>query len=252
MATPKIIIYDIEVIPAICATFTLYPESIHHDNLLQDWSIVCVCWKELGKKTIYSSSVLDDPKRFKKNSADDYHVVKKVRDVFEDADILIGHNIRKFDTKKYNSRLISHGLPPLPSGILQLDTLSEIKKVAAFTSHRLDFLGKVLMGEGKIDTPKGLWIKALKGDKKAIQDMTNYCKGDVKLTEDLYLKILPYIRSHPHVGALAGDDRHETCPKCGSDELWQNKVRYTAAGVKKIQKQCAKCHGYATFTYKSV
>jgi DNA polymerase elongation subunit (family B) len=250
MSKPKIIMWDVETIPALAAVFTLYPERIPHEAIVKDWSIVSIAWKEMGKKTTHCVSVLDDPKRFKKDVGDDYHVIKTIRDVFEDADIIVGHNSKKFDTKKLNTRLIYHGLPPLPTGLHQVDTLQEVRKVASFTSNRLDYLCKTLIGEGKIETQKGLWMKALRGEKKAIEEMVVYNKMDVVLLEELYLKIRPYMKSHPDINAMDGWDRGTGCPKCGSKELKKSKVRYSAAGVKKVQTQCGSCHSYATFSMK--
>ena len=247
---PKIILYDIETLPLLTATFSLYPESIGHDNIISDWSIISICWKELQKPTIYSATILDDKQAFEKDVNNDLVVVKKIREVFEDADIIIGHNSKKYDTKRLNTRLIYWGLEPLPSGIQQVDTLQEIKKVASFSSNRLDYLGKFLLGDGKMETSRGLWLRVLKGDSKAVKEMTQYCKHDVQLLEDLYLKILPYMKGHPHVGAMEGGDKNYTCPKCGGEEFINKATRYTAAGVKKVQKQCKVCHGYTNFIYK--
>jgi predicted nucleic-acid-binding Zn-ribbon protein len=141
-------------------------------------------------------------------------------------------------------------LEPLPSGIVQVDTLKEVKKVAAFTSHRLDYLGMHLLGEGKMETSKNLWMRVIHGDSDAVKEMTLYNKKDVQLLEDVYLKIRPYMKGHPHLGVLHGEERNHSCPKCGSSNMIQSKVRYSAAGVKKIQKQCNDCHGYSTFTFK--
>jgi hypothetical protein len=248
--TPRILLWDIETNPILAATFSLYPDSIQHGNIIHDWSIICAAWKWLGVEKIYSTSVLDDPKAFKKDINNDYVVVKKLRDVFQDVDILIGHNSKRFDTKKFNARLIFHGLDPLPSGLQQLDTLQEVKKVAAFTSNRLDYLGQHLCEGGKIHTTPGLWIRVLKGDKSAVKEMVTYNKQDVKVLEDVYLKLLPYMKSHPHVGAIDGNDKNYSCPKCGSEDLVNPKIRYSAAGIKRIQKQCKNCHGYTTYIYK--
>jgi uncharacterized protein YprB with RNaseH-like and TPR domain len=177
-------------------------------------------------------------------------VVKRLREIFQDVDILIGHNSKRFDTKKLNARLMYHGLEPLPSGIIQLDTLTEIKKIAAFSSNRLDYLGKHLTNGGKKETSKGLWLRVLKGDKKAVEEMLVYNKQDVQVLEDVYLKIRPYIKQHPHIGVLHGENRQHSCQRCGSTNLKGNRERFTAAGVKKIQKQCGDCHGYSTFNYK--
>lgn len=235
----------------VTATFSLYPDSIGHDNILSDWSIINACWKELGKPTIYSSAITDDKEMFKLDVNNDLVVVSKLREVFQDVDVIVGHNSKKFDTKRLNTRLIYWGLEPLPSGIHQVDTLLEIRKIAAFSSNRLDYLGKMLLGEGKSETSRGLWLRVLKGDKKAVKEMTEYCKRDVQLLEDLYFKILPYMKSHPHVGAMDGGHKDETCPKCGGDKFTQSKIRYSAAGVKKVQKQCSDCHSYTTFNHKA-
>lgn len=248
--SPKIILFDIETLPILSTTFSLYPDSIGHDNIISDWSIITICWKELGKPTIYSSSVLDDKEAFKKDVYNDLVVVKKIREVFEDVDILVGHNSKKFDTRKLNTRLIYHGLDPLPSGIHQVDTLQEVRKIAAFSSNRLDYLGKFLLGEGKQEASKGLWQRVFWGDRKAVKEMIDYCKQDVQLLEDIYLKLRPYMKSHPHVGAIGGNDKNYTCPKCGSEYLTNKSIRYTVAGVKKIQKQCRVCHSYTNFIYK--
>lgn len=247
--TPRILVMDIESSPMITATFSLWPDSIDHNAILQDWYVICAAWKYLDKPTVYSTSLLDDSNQFEKDPANDVVVLAKIREVMQEADVIIGHNFKKFDYRKINARLIEHGMEPLPSGIQILDTLSEIKKVASFSSNRLDHLGKVLVGDGKIPTEKGLWLKVLKGDKQAVKDMTEYCKGDVKLLEDVYLRIRPYLKNSPHLGVLHGESKY-SCPKCGCGEMEGSKIRYSAAGVKKIQKQCSQCFAYSTFTYK--
>ena len=248
MSKPKIILFDIETAPAVAATFTLYPNNgLHHSNIIEDWYIITICWKELGKKQVHSVSTLDDPKRFKKNVADDYHVVNTFRKVLEGADAVAGHNVSKFDIKKFNTRLIYHKLPPVPK-VHELDTLKMWKKVASATSNRLDYLGKFLGFGGKLPTSDGLWMRALKGEKSAIQEMVRYCKVDVEKLEKLYLRMLPYIPNHPHVGAMNGLEKERSCPNCGGTKLTQHKTRYTASGMKRIQKQCTSCHAYSTHT----
>jgi len=243
---PKIVFWDIETSGIIATTWNLYPESIAHQNMLQDWFIVCVAWKEQGKKKVHTVSVLDDPERFKKNNADDYFVIKTLRDMLEDVDILIHHNGNSFDLKAFTARLIFHKLPPLPK-FLTIDTLREVKKVAKFTSHRLDFLGQVLCGEGKMQTPPGTWLKAMKGDRSAIKLMLDYNKVDVIVLEKVYDAIRPYIKNHPHIGALNGEDKNHSCKACGSTELKKNGTRLTAAGIKRQEWQCTSCGSYSSY-----
>src|SRR5688572_5094441 len=140
MKEPKIIIWDVETSWVKTYTWNLWPNNgIPHDNIIEDWSILCGAWKELGKDKVHAVSV--------KSVGDDREVVKKLRDVISDASILIHHNGDKFDIKKLNARLIYHGLEPIAK-VTTIDTLKEVKKVAAFTSNRLDYLSKFLGGTG--------------------------------------------------------------------------------------------------------
>lgn len=239
--TPKIILWDIETSLMQVSTFTLYPKYISHHAIIQDWSIICGCWKVLGEDKIYSTSVTDYPKTFKKDVYNDYHVVKDLREMLEGADIVIGHNGDKFDLKKFNARLIYHKLPPLPK-IQTIDTLKQARKLAKFTSNRLDYLGKFLGVEGKMDTTPGLWDRAMRGDKAAIEEMVEYNKIDVKVLEDVYLALRSYMDTHPNIA----DPHTMQCPKCGEREVVKHKLRVSASGVRRQQYQCNGCGGYFT------
>lgn len=235
MSDVKIVLWDVEVSGIVATTWNLYPESISHENLIDDWFMICVAWKELGKKKIEAVSVLDDPERFKRSHKDDYYVVKTVREMLEDVDILVAHN-QPFDLKMFNSRLIAHSLPPLPK-ILSVDTLKEVKKVARFTSHRLDFLGKKFTGEGKMHTPSGTWLKAMNGDEEAIKLMVKYNKVDIEVLEEVYNRLLPYMASHPNI---AMPDTLN-CPKCNSNHVIKDGIRLRASGARYQTYKCKEC-----------
>lgn len=236
MKNPKIVLWDVETSGITATTWNLYPEYISYENMIDDWFMISVAWKELGKTKIDAVSVLDDPKRFKKNCKDDYYVIKTVRDALEDVDILIAFNGDRFDTKMFNSRLIAHGLPPLPK-IVYIDPLKEVKKVAKFTSHRLDFLSTALTGEGKMQTPSGTWKKAMNGDREAITLMARYNKVDVKKLEEVYLKLRPYFKSHPNVATIDTCN----CPTCNSNKTKKDGIRMRASGIRVQTYRCLDC-----------
>lgn len=236
----RIICFDTETAPEIVATFSLYPDSISHNSIIQDWFMITACWKVLGEDKVHSVSI--------KKPTKDKEVVKKLRDVLAGADIIVAHNGKKFDVKKLNARLIFYGLEPLPT-IPIVDTLLEVKKVAQFTSHRLDYLGKHLLGHGKLPTSEGLWMRALKGDKEAVHEMTEYCKIDVVRLEELYLKLRPYIKNHPHTGVIDKGEKSD-CPKCGSIHIQKRGIAVTATGTRYQRLQCQGCGGYHQGTYK--
>ncbi len=252
----KKIIWDIENVPMILADFSLYRQGMHnYDNVLQESFMICVCWKELGKGKIHSVSLLDDPKRFKADPTDDYHVVKTIRDLFDDdIDLLIGHNIINFDWKILNTRMISHGLDPLPKPRMA-DTLRMARREFKFPSNKLDSIAKYL-GEGaKIITPKGLWIDTLMGKRKAVKDMVDYCKGDINISETIYLRLRPYDRLHPNLSVKDGlikDGEIPTtkdlyCPKCGEKGklIKQGIATLNSGRYQKYQCRADKCRGWS-------
>lgn len=230
----KICVWDIETSPMKTYTWGLFPNNgIPHSAIIEDWHILCIAWKELGKKQVESVSCFDSG-----NKQDDYNVVKKVRKMLEDVDILIHHNGDEFDLKKFNSRLIYHKLPPLPR-ILTIDT-KKIKKVARFSSHRLDFLAKVFGHAGKIKTDFDLWVDVDRGDVNAMKKMVKYCKQDVRELEKVYLDLRPYMTNHP----VISDPHTRNCPCCNSSDIAKHKVRTSATGIKRQQYQCNNCGRY--------
>lgn len=232
----KIICWDIETSPIIANTWSLYPKYLSHDNILQDWFIISGAWKEVGKDKVHSVAISE--------VGDDLAVVTKLREVLASADVIVHHNGDKFDIKKFNTRLIYHNLPPLPK-VPTVDTLKEVKKVAAFSSNRLDYLGKMLLGHGKIHVGFDLWLDVMKGSKKALREMVEYNKVDVIRLEEFYLRLRPYMKNHPHHGAVNGEDRNCSCTHCGSVKVKRNGIRITAAGLKKQELQCMACGAYS-------
>jgi len=238
----KILVWDIETSQMLVPVFSLWGnDSIQPDNILQEWFIISAAWKWLGHKKVSAVSLLDDSARFKNDHLDDYHVVATMHEVLSEADVILGHNIDRFDWPKLNTRFIKHGLPPLPKK-QHIDTLKIAKKEFKFSSNRLDYIAKFLGIGRKIETAKGLWLAALMGDKKAIRQMVTYNKGDVELTEKVYLALRPYSRSNVNLSAFTKGDH--ACPKCTSTEVHKRGYAYTGAG--KYQRyQCTNCGGWS-------
>lgn len=236
----KIIVWDIETAPISTFSWDLYPGQISHNNLITDWYILCACWKELGKSKVHSVSCFDEGKR-----NDDYNVVKKMREVLEDADLVIHHYGDKFDLPKLNARLVYHRLKPLPK-LLTIDTKIESSRVAKFTSNRLDYLSKHFGFEGKIKTDFNLWLDIVVGKKEkadvAMNKMVRYCKEDVRQLEKAYLTLRPYMLSHPNIA----DPGTHNCPKCNSTNVNRHKVRMSRQGIYRQQYQCGNCGSYFT------
>lgn len=241
MSKPKIIFFDIETTPLEYYKWQFDRNPfINPASIKKDWYIISACWKSHGNATV-SSSAISKP-------GDDYNVVKALREALATADIIVGHCIDRFDLPNLNTRLIYHGLQPLPN-ILTVDTRKMAKKTFGFTSNKLDYLAKFLGVGEKIETEYGLWIEVMNGSKTALTKMVKYNKHDVVINELVYDKMLPFMKGHPHMGAMRGEDRNYSCTNCGSTDIKLNGIRYTAAGVKKQELQCRGCHHYSKVPY---
>lgn len=235
---PRILIFDIETSYDILASYGLREQYHSSDNILQDWYIICFCWKWYDGTRIYNCSVLDDLKRFRKSCADDCAVVKKLHELLSEVDIVVGHNVSKFDWKMFMARVIYHGLPPIDCPRF-VDTLKEAKNIARFTRNTLKYLAKYLKITNKPSHAPDLGLRVLRGERKAIEEMVEYCRGDVESSEALYNRLRPYMLSHPNHNLWRGDGV-ECCTNCGSTHIISNGTRTTLAG-RFTRLQCQNC-----------
>lgn len=121
---------------------------------------------------------------------DDSRIVKNLWKLLDEADIVIAHNGKRFDIPKINSRFILNGCPP-PSFYKQIDTKEVASRNFGFSSNKLDALAGYFNIRHKDDTDFDLWVRCLKGDKKALQYMEKYNIGDIEILEKVYLKLRP-------------------------------------------------------------
>lgn len=235
----RILMWDIESSLMQVATFHIGEQRIHHENILKDWTILCGAWKFVGEKKIYAASVVDMPES---------QVVAALAAAVESADIVVGHNGDKFDLKKLRARMLYYNLPPMPK-IATVDTLKVLRSEFGLTSNTLAYAAKFLGLELKGSTPGGTWLRALDGDEKALKAMLKYNKQDVVVLEDLYKRILPWIKNHPNVAVLSGQKLGEGCPNCGSPEVVKNGKYATSTGVMQ-RMMCMDCSSLFKRTIK--
>ena len=238
---PKIAKWDIETSPMVVATFGLFDQNISIGSVIHDWFIICASWQWEGQDHINSVKLTDFPKRFKKDFRDDEDVVKAIHNMLMQADIIVAQNGDNFDIKKLCARAIYHKLPPLPY-IPSVDTLKEARRTFKFTSNKLDYIGQFLTGEAKMDTPTGLWMKAMSGDREAIGIMSEYCDQDIVLLTKVYEALKPHMKNHPNMNVFSGGDYQ--CPTCQSPNIVRQGLKVTRAG-KKQKWQCQACGAWS-------
>lgn len=221
---PRVLFLDIETAPNLVWMWSMWQEWTSTEMQSESWYILCICSRWLGDKNVMSFALPDYP-LYKKEQENDIEILKAVRKLLDEADIVVGHNAAAFDIKKINARFAKHGIPP-PSPYKVVDTLLSARKNFAFTSNKLADLGKYLGLGQKVETGGfKLWKQCMAGDKSAWKKMVDYCKNDVVLLEKVYLKLLPYMESHPNCGIYFDSDDAK-CPNCGKETLTKNGFAY--------------------------
>lgn len=238
-SSPRVILWDIETVQNLAAVFRLTQNDyIQPANIVQERYIVCAAWKVLGEDKVHSVSILDDPKRFKKDHHDDLYVCKTLHDVLAGADVIIAHNGDLYDIKFTEGRFLIHDLEPLPP-ITKIDTLKAARDRFLLNANNLDYLGQLLKVGKKEKTTPELWLRVLRGEQKAIKEMLYYNKKDVVLLEKVFLKLQPYISNHVNrqlFGELG-------CPRCGSLKIQSRGVHRAVTQIYQ-RFQCQSCKGW--------
>lgn len=179
------------------------------------WYMLSFAYKWLGDKKVTTHALPDYPS-WKRDKEDDHLLVTDLWKLFDQADIVVGHNARAFDCKKANARFLVHRLGP-PSPYKIYDTLTEARKIASNNSNKLDDLGAVWhLGRKLPHTGKHLWLGCMQGDPKAWKTMRAYNAQDVVLLEKVYLLLRPW-GNHPNVNLV--NRRPRACPTCGSTHI---------------------------------
>lgn len=231
---PKVLIFDIETAPMKAYVWKRWKENISLDQTISEWFVIC--W---SAKWLYSEEVMSDTLTSEEAILEnDERIVKSLWKLFDEADVVVGHNISGFDVPKMNSRFVVYGLNP-PSHYFKVDTFDVAKRNFGFSSNKLDALATSFGIPNKIETNFQLWKDCLDGDEDALYYMTEYNKKDVEIAEAVYLKLRPYIKSHPNISLLT--DRN-CCCNCGSEDLELVENKYYCTSVSKFPiYRCKHC-----------
>jgi DNA polymerase III epsilon subunit-like protein len=233
----KTLILDIETAPKRAYVWRMWKENVSYSQLISDWFMLTWSAKWHGEKHIYGDKL--SPKEV--NEENDYRIVHSLRDMMDEADVIVAHNGDKFDLPSINTRMVVNGITQ-PSPYRSVDTLKIAKRNFKFSSNRLDYLGEILGLGRKLDTGGfDLWARCMAGEAKAFQEMLDYNMQDVVLLEAVYDELRPYHKTHPNQGVTSDVP---VCPKCGGQHM--QKRGYSVTQVSKYQRyQCQDCGSWA-------
>lgn len=234
---PRILFLDLETSAALAYVFSRHKVFINQDAIHTEGGKILVAgYRFLGEdktKVLYNKSEI--------RQGEDYLICAQLWEIFNNADVVIGHNARQFDVKMLEVRCLANGLPPLPA-VQVIDTLEIAKKKFRFPSNKLDSLAAYLGIGRKISTGGiELWVKVQQGDEKALADMVEYCEGDVDLLVEVFLALRGRGLVSGFNAALYYNDDLTRCRACGHTELeYTGRKVLTPSGVYN-ELRCLEC-----------
>lgn len=241
---------DIETSEDIVGSWRVgYNLNLSPDNILEERKIICVTYKwsdEKRGKIVWWE--------YDENSEDFYlpfcdkNLCQVICDEMSKADEIVYQNGIRFDERWIRGRCMYHGIK-MPHDFNRYDTMLKAKKFN-LNSLKLDYMGKFLLGERKVETGGlKLWRAVYRGEEWAIKKMGKYCIQDTLLLEKVANRLKPYTELSTHVGVLDGQP-HWSCKYCGSHDIRLSKHRVTKEGVNRYGMVCKKsdCESHFTLT----
>jgi len=241
---PKILTADIETLPITTHNWHLFDEPRALDRLVKDWAIFMGAAKWMGEKSVHirDTEITGDP-------YNDKEVTRWLCELLDEADIVVGQNVQKFDLGKIRARAVYHGIKPFREPQVA-DTLLMAREVGKFTSNKLEYVsGMTSVQKSKHLKFPGfaLWLGVLEGNPAAYKEARAYNRDDVRSTEEWYLKLRPWVRKHPNVAQFY-DDEKRRCSRCGSPNLTALDIVHR--GVSTYQAYvCDDCGGHCRSRY---
>ena len=246
-------IVDIETSPCIVLVWGLGKQYVTKDQLIKDWHIMMFRAKKLGAP---ASSMV----KMETQNGNDMPLLKKLWDIFNEADVIITQNGKKFDEPKIKARMMLKGFSPYRP-FRHHDTFEQ-NTDKEFTSHSLDYLSdkfctKYKKLKHKLFAGLSLWkaclgIKiSLNPDPKAWKEMGLYCDNDVLSDEELYLKTRGWSNSRAPSLYHNVSDINPKCRICGG-KTHKRGVAWKNAKTQVQRIQCQGCGAWDSIAIPKV
>lgn len=216
---PRILSLDIETSPVVAHAWGLFKQNIAINQIIERPRTICFTAKFMGERKFHFYSEFHDEPDV---------MFRAVHDLLSEADIVLHYNGDRFDLPRLNTEFVLAGLNP-PAPYKSIDLLKVMRSNFAFPSNKLAYVSEQLGFAGKVSHEgHSLWIKCLAGDPKAWARMKRYNIQDVRLLEEMYVKLRPWISGHPHHGLWSGIE--DSCPNCGGQDMQRRGFVTTSMG----------------------
>ena len=206
----KVLFIDLESAPTSAYIWKRWKENIGLSQDISEGYLLTYSAKWHGEDLMMSNRI--------HSPEDDRALTLEIAELFEQADVIVAHNAKRFDVPLTLTRMLYNGLVP-PSPYKVVDTLEIAKKVFKFPSNSLDSLASYLGLDRKIHHEGfDLWKKCTAGEDEAFETMLEYNRQDVVVLEQVYEKLAPWYSQHPNLSVYYNDGQHH-CPLCGSTDF---------------------------------
>ena len=226
----KIMIYDIETPRVKFWAWRSGKQFLNGNDLVDEPSndprIITVAWKWFGDNKIHTL-------RWDKDQSDE-GLIEEFLEEYNQADMVVGINNDKFDNRWINARASKYGFY-VNMHVKSLDLQKQARRFFYLPSYTLKFLCRhfdvtmKLSHEGII-----MWDKIQTGTPEEQEEylgkMEKYNRGDIVSTEEVYLKMIPYLNHISHLGVVRGGNKF-SCKHCGGTNIELVNTVYTSAGT---------------------
>ena len=226
MRRPKILFIDLETAPKLAYVWRFWQENVSPKQVLTHGHIMSASW-------VWNDDEDEFVSYAENREANDDLIVRLLIELLDEADIVVGHNVKAFDTATINARALVLGLKP-PSPYKVVDTYKVAKSRFKFEANSLEYLTTILRVKHKKTAHARfpgfeLWKECLANNEEAWDECREYNIQDTLAVRDVYYAMLPWITNHPNWGVYAEDDKL-VCPNCGGIHLHKRGWAYTNVG----------------------
>lgn len=214
----KILIYDLETQPTLGYVWSAWKQNMAPVQVVDHGKVICWAAKWAGEKSTYFGAEWEP-----EVNGEDY--IERLYNMMNEADALLTYNGDGFDQKVFNTELLKRKMPPAAPA-KSIDMFKVVKDRFRLFHSRMQTVAEALGLGGKTETGGfQLWVDVMAGDKKARKLMEKYNRQDIKVLEDIYNELRPWIKNHPT------DLSADVCPNCGGNHFQSRGYHYTKVSV---------------------
>lgn len=234
---PRIVFLDYETAAAKVYAFGRKKQFISQDAVSEEggWLVSAgYKWQQADRvQMVYDKQGI--------SQQNDRKICETMWEVYNQADVIVAHNLRGFDHKVLQTRCIANGLPTLPY-VKTIDTLDIARKLCRFPDNKLDTIAAYL-GVGRKVSHAGisLWKDVQEGDEKSLEAMLEYNEQDVLLLEDVFKELASRGLVSDFNAAHYYDDDLMRCHICGSTNVSPTGRHVYTAVSKFDEHRCGDC-----------